>query len=207
VRVHPAFHLSNGRPIPALSYLPKIAIHFQPRPFRLNPSQPHIAVDRRRLPIRGPLNVAVLHRVQPAIPDVTLQVCGRVCEAVASPPDGVVLHGVVEDLQSYYRRATVVINPVMYGTGLKIKTVEALGYGKAVVSTPAGILGVGNSDDMPVRVADSPGDMAQPIIELLTFPEIRREWESKAHIFAQNNLTVERIMEPLVKLLNEREHI
>lgn len=145
--------------------------------------------------------------IHSAVPDVTLHVCGRICDATASTTDGVMLHGVVDDLQPYYRRAAVVINPVMYGTGLKIKTVEALGFGKAMVSTPAGILGVGRSGDIPVQVVESPGDMAPPIIEMLTVPEIRREWESKAHIFAQNNLTVERIMEPLVKLLNEREQI
>jgi glycosyltransferase involved in cell wall biosynthesis len=37
----------------------------------------------------------------------------------------------------------IVINPMVGGTGLKIKTVEALAYGRAVISTKAGASGLG----------------------------------------------------------------
>jgi Glycosyl transferases group 1 len=142
--------------------------------------------------------------IRAAIPDATLHVCGRVCDAVAPVPKDVVLHGVVDDLKPYYRRAAVVINPVPYGTGLKIKTVEALGFGKAVVSTSAGVLGISGHDTNPVQVVDSSADMARSVIDIVGNREIRRDWESKAHQFAQNNLTMERVMEPLLKVLNDR---
>ena len=47
-----------------------------------------------------------------------------------------------ENIEKEYAEATVVINPAWIGTGLKIKTVEALARGKALVTTPKGIEGL-----------------------------------------------------------------
>jgi hypothetical protein len=43
--------------------------------------------------------------------------------------------GLVENLVDFYRCVDCVVNPMMGGTGLKIKTVEALAYGRSVIGT------------------------------------------------------------------------
>jgi len=50
--------------------------------------------------------------------------------------------GRVPDIRPVYRDSRAVIAPLHEGTGLKIKVVEALGYGKALVATPFAVLGV-----------------------------------------------------------------
>jgi len=102
-------------------------------------------------------------------PKCRLTVCGRVCKALEPELPGVDLMGIVPELESYYRRASIVINPVPFGTGLKIKTVEALVHAKCLITTDWGITG------LPVPGEDAPeycvvraiGDMAEPVIELL----------------------------------------
>ena len=74
---------------------------------------------------------------------LTLVIAGGVCDRIrdlAGP--GVDIIGRVERLEDFYRSVDLVINPMMFGTGLKIKTVEALSFGVPIVSTRAGMSGI-----------------------------------------------------------------
>ncbi|KMS50942.1 hypothetical protein V474_05650 [Novosphingobium barchaimii LL02] len=100
-------------------------------------------------------------------PDCMLDVAGTV--AVGFPrggPDGVIFHGMVEDLGSFYTRAGVVVSPLTFGSGLKIKLVEALAQGKAIVATSVTLQGVERECSGAVVHADSAGDFAAAIIAL-----------------------------------------
>jgi glycosyltransferase involved in cell wall biosynthesis len=54
----------------------------------------------------------------------------------------VLLQGFQEDLRDCYVNLDIVINPVYYGAGLKIKSVEALSYGLPLVTTEEGASGL-----------------------------------------------------------------
>ncbi|KQP17930.1 hypothetical protein ASF43_08680 [Pseudorhodoferax sp. Leaf267] len=76
-----------------------------------------------------------------ANPDVKLLVAGDLSIDRALP--GVSFIGRVGDLWAdFYSRCSVVINPCVSGTGLKIKTVEAMSYGVPVVTTHEGCSGI-----------------------------------------------------------------
>ncbi len=74
--------------------------------------------------------------------DAELLVVGAVSDSVHHAPEGVRVLGRVEDLGPLYAAARVVINPAVAGTGLKIKTVEALCQLRAVVCWPSGADGL-----------------------------------------------------------------
>jgi polysaccharide biosynthesis protein PslH len=63
---------------------------------------------------------------------------------------GVVKLGFVQQLHSFYDAVDVALNPMVGGTGLKIKTVEPLCYGKPVLSTRSGVEGVSHLWQMPI---------------------------------------------------------
>jgi hypothetical protein len=65
----------------------------------------------------------------------------------------VVRLGFVQELQTFYGAIDIAINPMVGGTGLKIKTVEPLCW-RPVLATPAGIQGLGEVWRLPV--ADRP---------------------------------------------------
>jgi hypothetical protein len=70
-------------------------------------------------------------------------VVGGVAEAIAGRSvAGVYVAGAVEDVTPFYREASLVINPVVAGTGAKIKTIEALCHLRPIVTWPAGIDGL-----------------------------------------------------------------
>lgn len=70
------------------------------------------------------------------VPAAEFRVSGGVGRAVPPGTPGVVALGHVPDLGIEYAGARVVINPAVAGTGLKIKTVEALAHLRPVVGWP-----------------------------------------------------------------------
>ena len=62
------------------------------------------------------------------------------------------------------------VNPIEFGSGLKIKNVEALAYGKPLITTPHGANGFIDAPHSSVLVADSP-EQWQAVIDRLSDPE------------------------------------
>jgi glycosyltransferase involved in cell wall biosynthesis len=89
------------------------------------------------------------------VPEVDLVVCGSVAECLGATPADVAVRGVVPTLAPEYAQARLVINPMQGGTGLKVKTAEALCHGRPVVSTPAGAVGFATGDANGVLIADT----------------------------------------------------
>jgi succinoglycan biosynthesis protein ExoO len=75
-------------------------------------------------------------------PAALLRIAGTCCGEVTSGIAGVELLGRVDDLGLLYAQAGVVVSPLREGSGLKIKLVEALGHGKAVIATETTLQGV-----------------------------------------------------------------
>lgn len=105
--------------------------------------------------------------VRIARPSAILEVAGTVSRGIAfRVPDGVRMLGLVDDLAPLYAQASVVVSPLTFGSGLKIKLVEAMAQGKAVVATSVTVQGVGDICASAVRVADMPEQFAAAIAAL-----------------------------------------
>ena len=85
------------------------------------------------------------------------------CSAAASAR--VEFLGRVPDLRALYEEASVVVNPVRFGSGLKIKNIEALAMGCPLVTTSHGAVGLG--EPPACRVADDPEEFADSVVDLL----------------------------------------
>lgn len=105
--------------------------------------------------------------VRAARPGAVLDVAGTVARGITSGlPEGVRLLGLVDDLAPLYAAASVVVSPLTFGSGLKIKLVEAMAQGKAVVATPVTVEGVEAICADAVRVAATPEEFAGAVIAL-----------------------------------------
>lgn len=84
--------------------------------------------------------------------DVKLLIAGRICEALTEYvrcPE-IELIGEIDDQASFYQKGDVAINPCRLGTGLKIKTFEAVSYDKVTLSHPNGLVGIFKEKESPV---------------------------------------------------------
>jgi glycosyltransferase involved in cell wall biosynthesis len=111
---------------------------------------------------------ACLPGIRAVVPEARVLVAGSICDVL--PPDlpGVKLLGLVENVESAYRMAGLVINPVRTGTGLKTKTIEALAFYRALVTTPCGAEGLEAGAGNAFQVAGDDAQFSSAIVELLT---------------------------------------
>jgi polysaccharide biosynthesis protein PslH len=106
------------------------------------------------------------------------------------------------DLESIYLENSVFVNPMLHGAGVKLKTIEAIQKGLAVVSTKVGIEGTGLINKHHVYVAKNKNEFIEQVILLLkNDAEKRRIIES-----SQNYLKTEfNVLKKIRKYLNEIE--
>jgi hypothetical protein len=99
-------------------------------------------------------------------PTLTLDVAGTVSRGTGPVPTGIRMLGLVADLGDLYRRAGIIVSPLRSGTGLKIKLIEAMSRGKAIVATTVTAQGVTDLVGEIVRIADDPVSFAEEILAL-----------------------------------------
>ncbi len=80
--------------------------------------------------------------VRAAVPGAELHVIGSVGAILSGDEPGVRALGRVDDLAGAYRAARLAVNPAVAGTGLKIKTLEALAHLRPIVLWPTGVEGM-----------------------------------------------------------------
>ncbi|MBB5694015.1 glycosyltransferase [Muricoccus pecuniae] len=145
---------------------------------------PRIARKVRRIAFIGgdsPMNRDGLRwfidQVWPAVSDLgaELHVAGRVCDALAgSAVPGLILHGEVDDTADFLDTADIGINPVFYGGGLKIKTVEYLCRGLPSVLTEEGAFGMHGGEGSAYLVARSRAEFVAHLRGLIRDPQRRQ---------------------------------
>lgn len=83
----------------------------------------------------------VLPRVVRQLPHFQLKLAGSICATVADRPNVVKL-GWVRDLDAAFQQAPLSINPLLVGTGINIKLLDAMAAGVPTVSTTTGVRGL-----------------------------------------------------------------
>jgi glycosyltransferase involved in cell wall biosynthesis len=100
----------------------------------------------------------------------------------------VVVTGRVPDVTPYLDRAALVVVPLRLGGGMRVKVLEALAAGKAVVASPLAVEGLDVMDGKHVLLADSDRQFSDAIVQLLTQPERRTALAAHARSWARANL-------------------
>jgi len=113
---------------------------------------------------------SVLPRLWRSVPKARLYVVGhepsRAIQRLARDPR-IVVTGSVPDVAEFVARATVFVAPLRYGSGTRLKILEAMAMAKAVVATPLGREGIEARPGEEIVLAESPEDHARALVELL----------------------------------------
>jgi len=106
-------------------------------------------------------------------------------ELRASAGESVDVLGAVPDVAPYLDSAAVVAAPLRLGGGMRVKVLDALAAGKALVCTPRAVEGFSVRDREHVRTAESDADFARAIVHLLSNPHERIAMAGRAHVWAR----------------------
>ncbi len=133
---------------------------------------------------------AIFPRIVEARPDARLVLAG------ADPPaslralasDDVLVTGRVDDLTPFLAAAAVVAAPISTGGGMRVKTLEALAAGKALVASALAVEGIDVRDGEHALVADDDVAFADAVIALLGDDERRVALGRAARSWAQTHV-------------------
>lgn len=111
--------------------------------------------------------------------------------------------GYVDSLTNFYKDADVVVCPLRIGGGVKVKVLEALNAGKAIVSTSIGAQGLNLSTYPSLTVSDEVADFAEKVVRFLLDPQKRYRQEQQALAYASILPTWDQATEAFVQCYKE----
>ena len=108
-------------------------------------------------------------------PNVRMRIVGPVGKGPVQDLNGehIQVVGFVQDVHAEIARAAVVVAPLRIGGGTRLKILEAMAMGKAVVATRIGAEGIDVRHEHDILLADSPADQARAIARLLEDDALR----------------------------------
>ena len=126
--------------------------------------------------------------------DLRWAIAGSVCNHLSFCDRQVAALGAVDDLDQVYRRSKVIVVPLFRGAGISIKTLEAMGRRKPVVTTPCGRRGLpAEADDALIcrSFEDDPRQVADDILALCSSSILRQQHGRAAAAFIDKHFGVE----------------
>jgi hypothetical protein len=109
---------------------------------------------------------------------LSVEVAGNVCEKLSTKAPHIKLAGRVDDAAAFYKGVDVIVAPMEFSTGIKVKVGEALGYGKPVVSTRDGFDGYPATD--PFHTLESIDDVCKALVALASDRERLKQLEQRS---------------------------
>lgn len=141
-------------------------------------------------------------RVRNEMPDAELQLVGArpTAEMLAAVGPGAAVRGHVSDLEPLLDRAAVVVLPIRLGGGMRVKTIEALAAGKAIVASSRALDGLEVVDGEQLLIAESDAEFADATIRLLGSSDLRRRLGTAARAWAEAHVSVEAVAAAYARL-------
>jgi glycosyltransferase involved in cell wall biosynthesis len=100
---------------------------------------------------------------------------------------GVLVNGQVEDAREFMLENHVLLVPLFSGSGIRIKILEAMFLGRAVISTKLGVEGLNCLDGVHYIEANNEEEFSSAICDLAKNPEKAEQLAINAQQWAQSN--------------------
>jgi glycosyltransferase involved in cell wall biosynthesis len=117
---------------------------------------------------------------------------------------GIVNHGEVDDAEVFMQSHGIMIVPIQAGSGIRIKSLEAMALGVPVVSTSIGAQGLTVESGTQMIIADDPEGFADGIIQLLLNPAASQEMTQQARVYVEQHHNLKRNTAELLAFLQPR---
>lgn len=109
----------------------------------------------------------------------------------------------VAEAKEIYSNYNIMLVPLQSGSGLRIKIVEGLAHGKAIVSTDIGAEGIPVESNKNIFLANDPKSFAEKTTNLLRDEVLQSKIETGARRFAEEHLDNQKITKELVTFYKE----
>ncbi len=130
-------------------------------------------------------------------PDLRFDIVGKNpdkrLQAAVEASQGIRLTGYVKDLQTVYRDSRISVAPLLFGSGMKVKVLDAMARGIPTVTTSVGAEGIEVENGRQLLVADQPAQMAAQIDDLLGNPKLWHHLQLESRKLIRERYTWQRL--------------
>lgn len=123
-------------------------------------------------------------------------------ERAARDPS-IIITGFVDDIRPYVRKSAVYVVPLRVGGGTRLKVLDALAQGKAIVSTSIGCEGIAVTAGADILIEDDPGGFSAQVNRLFSDADRRRQLGEAARQLAVSHYDWSAIGRDLHRLYEE----
>ncbi|MBN1988563.1 MAG: glycosyltransferase [Bacteroidales bacterium] len=136
-----------------------------------------------------------------AIPNARFTIAGRnapknLISQLRGP--GIEYIGEIENAKQFIANSGVMVVPLRIGSGMRIKIIEGMALGKAIVSTAVGAEGIDYTNGQNIMIGNSPKELAEAIVLLLTNSTLKQEIGLAAKTFATQTYCIHTQAEQLL---------
>lgn len=145
--------------------------------------------------------------IKAEVPDVTFYIVGtkptHEVVALGTRDTSVKVTGHVDDIGEYLKKAMVSVVPLLGGSGIRTKILEAFYHGKAVVSTSNALEGISVASGKEVLIADRPEEFAKNVVRLLNDEQLRHDLAQNAFSLVISRYTWPKIAVDIMDCYNQ----
>ena len=138
--------------------------------------------------------------VHERMPQLTLYLAGRKMpdDLMRLQMPGVKVVGEVPDAMYFIGSKQINVVPLLSGSGIRVKIIEAMSLGKAVVATTVGAQGIGYTDGHNLLIADTPQQFVDQIQRCIADPDFCKALGRNAQDFIAQAYGVEGLTQRLI---------
>jgi glycosyltransferase involved in cell wall biosynthesis len=148
----------------------------------------------------------ILPRILSRVPDAHLYIVGQkphVRLQILQTSHHITITGWVADVVPYLHAAAVYIAPLRMGSGTRLKILEAMAAGCAIVATPLAAAGLPESLRSSLVMTEHPHALADAVIQLLNDADKRHQMGASAHAAVQQHFDWSTIIPRLLNAYRE----
>ena len=118
-------------------------------------------------------------------------------------PAGIDYLGFVDDIEELRQKSTIMMVPLLSGSGLKLKILEGLASGIPIVTTPIGAEGIEMLAERDYLHAETPDEFADQTVRLLRDPALRKKLSKNGRLLIEEKYQWTQKAESLERFMNQ----
>lgn len=133
------------------------------------------------------------------IPDTTAHFAGRKMPAslLSRSKANLTIGGEVADATEFISNKNIAIIPILSGSGMRVKIIEALAHGKVVITTSLGATGIKYEDGINLLLANTPAEFVEKLQLLKNEPSLIQMIGSEAKKLAEQEYDLNKLSSKL----------
>lgn len=143
----------------------------------------------------------ILPLIRREVPDVKFFIVGSrplpEVLAIAEKDGNTIVTGFVDDIEPWYKAATVFVAPLLTGGGIIVKILDALAAGTPVVTTSVGNEGIGATPGEHLLVGNSPAEFACQVVRFLRSSALRESIGRAGRAYVHDRFSLDSLRETL----------